>query len=858
MARCALRVGAGLLRGFALAAALLALTAGTASAAAPFRATAPPVVVVSGSAPSIALVLAAPRKAAKSVVVRIVFSPTTRAAAGVAIGTKTVRNVKARKSRAVRVATIIPAEAPWTVGYLIGCVKIGKAKEKCATVHKVGVSPTAASSAKIAAARAARILTATRALHLLADSLRGRALPAPYRNGKGVSDEGADGRFIAMWQGASAADRRFMVPYMLPPDTRGSAWALKTKPRVQRAARASSRAEADPCATHAAIDAQGWATESAAGGAVLFDFDHTTDLGDVLSLTAAMDTKIYTLLTKPFRVPLSDAAETCAHGGTGALDVYVSHDWTGGGGAMTSSYPLTAADPCLAKAHPVFILLNPSVGGVGLAHEFFHAVQAAYAYPKWCATSDFTWIDEATAVWAEYLAYPGNAFTRVQRKLHPVQKMAGLTEQYRSWLFWYATAKLHGGPKVINDAMGALESSHATTLKSGVSAIDGALPGGLRLRLEDYAAIAWNHAPVGTSGFPISDTYAKWGIDPERPARPAAPLELKLAPLHVKTVKLDAGAKADGNVFGMAFGRRRYADLTIKDPKAKELQWKNGFIGRPGVDVQAYLHLADGTWRQEDWSKRATVTLCRTHASENVDRILIATTNADIATLRSLPDGVVDEMRLRDICSFPKLYRGTWTRVITDPTRGSWTETIHGTATFRRNPVLPPIAEEIIQVPYDFVSGSVTWSVSGYFDDPISGCTAAYSGSGTDAIVPQDTLSNTKMGVEDVSPRPTAPQPEPEPYYYAIAAEGDPFNAPKYTVVHGGNCSTTPPSMESIVQVYLDIGVFGDFTGLAPDRIPFIQKSANLTLLAGHSTLVDPSFSTFGFDDTWSFVGTDG
>jgi hypothetical protein len=190
--------------------------------------------------------------------------------------------------------------------------------------------------------------------------------------------------------------------------------------------------------------------------------------------------------------------------------------------------------------------------------------------------------------------------------------------------------------------------------------------------------------------------------------------------------------------------------------------------------------------------------------------------------------------------------------------RGSWTETIHGTATFRRNPVLPPIAEEIIQVPYDFVSGSVTWSVSGSQNDPMSGCTATFSGSGTDAVVPSDTLSNTKLAVEDVSPRPTAPSPEPKPYYYAIAASGDPFAVPTYTVTHGGACAGTPPSPESIVVVYLDIGVFGDFVGIAPDRIPFIQKSVDITLLADHSTLVDPSFSAFAFDDTWSFVGTDG
>jgi hypothetical protein len=64
--------------------------------------------------------------------------------------------------------------------------------------------------------------------------------------------------------------------------------------------------------------------------------------------------------------------------------------------------------------------------------------------------------------------------------------------------------------------------------------------------------------------------------------------------------------------------------------------------------------------------------------------------------------------------------------------------------------------------------------------------------------------------------------------------------------------------MESSTVNYLDIGVNHDFVDITPDLVPLIEKSANVTLLAGHRTHTDPGFGALVFDDTWSFAGTDG
>jgi hypothetical protein len=829
-----------------LALATLLAVPASASGATLFRAKHPPVVVVVGQTVRVSGTVAAQPKAAASMRLRIVLSPTTRMADGVEVGATTLRKVAAHRARAAKVTISLALNTPPGAARLIACLRVGKAKERCAAFAKVAISASAASSAKIEAARAARLISNSRALRLLATSMRGGVLPVDYRGKKGLRDDSADRAFLSMWSRVGAADRRFMVPYFLPPDTVGSAWSKRAK-RVRATARAD-----DPCVLHAKYDAKGWTLVPAAGGKVLFHFDATDTPTDRASLTTAMTTIIYPISAR-FREPLSDGKVACAHGGTGALDVYVTTDFEDGGGGATATFPPTKADPCATKPQPVFIMISPKIGPVGLAHEFFHAIQGAYGYTKGC--SGPAWFDEATAVWGEYLAYPGNSYTRIGRQLHPIRIIPQFLQTRAAWTFWYGLTKLHGGTPTMQAVLAGLEKAHVTDTPSTVHALDRAIPGGLRVGLEDWAILSWNHEPVGTAGFPVANTFAAWGIDSEKPWLPPAAQELTLGGLHSKTIKLDAGARVSGRVWGMSFGQRRYEDLDVKDGAIKELRWKNPYYAKPGADIQAYLHLADGTWRHEDWSARPTVTLCRTRASENVDRILLTTTAADIAGLRGLPGDVVDEVRARDICSFPQLFTGTWTRIITstDPLRGSWTETLHGTSSYRRPAIIPLEAEQIFPIPYSLVSASVAWTMSGFVLD--AGCTTSYSGSGIDTT---SIIGSSDLWLQDVNPWWTSPVPEPQPYYYSVRSNGDAVVAPMYdlTTTGGPSCGPTTITHEPIVVDFLDVGVRKDFIALTPDLVPEVQKSSKTTLLAGHIVHTDPSFAGFSFDDTWSFTGT--
>jgi hypothetical protein len=198
---------------------------------------------------------------------------------------------------------------------------------------------------------------------------------------------------------------------------------------------------------------------------------------------------------------------------------------------------------------------------------------------------------------------------------------------------------------------------------------------------------------------------------------------------------------------------------------------------------------------------------------------------------------------------FPARFTGTWTRVYSDvPGLAGMVETVQGSATFVRNPLIGPEAEAIIAIPYDVQSSTITWTVSGTHTD--ASCTTTYSGSGTDTATP-NTFVDTGLTLQNVSGNPGAPVPEPMPYYYSIRASSDPANAPRFTITRTGGTGCND-SQESIIVNYLEVGVRADLSsGTPPGEI---VKSADITLLAGHRLTDDGSFPPS--DDTWSFRGS--
>jgi hypothetical protein len=187
---------------------------------------------------------------------------------------------------------------------------------------------------------------------------------------------------------------------------------------------------------------------------------------------------------------------------------------------------------------------------------------------------------------------------------------------------------------------------------------------------------------------------------------------------------------------------------------------------------------------------------------------------------------------------FPKRFDGTWTRVYRDTVRPGFVETIHGTATFVRTPLLPPIAESLIPIPYDLESATVTWTVTGSVSG--SGCTTTYSGTGTDVPADNDWVG-TGMTLQAVAGT----------YYYSLRASSSSLTPPLFDITITGN-GCTGHTQEPVITNYIEIGSRADFSPNTP--ADELETSSSITLLQGSNPNGNPGFPDSS--DTWSFKGS--
>jgi hypothetical protein len=293
-----------------------------------------------------------------------------------------------------------------------------------------------------------------------------------------------------------------------------------------------------------------------------------------------------------------------------------------------------------------------------------------------------------------------------------------------------------------------------------------------------------------------------------------------------------------------------FQHVTFPDPNLRQIVFTNGMFGRPGQRVDAWMRLADGSWKVADWSADKT-TLCRDKADEDVQELYIVSENVAVSG-DGIPAGnMLHVLEGNNTCGFPQRYDGTWTRVYTDTTRGTWKETITGSASFLRNSVFPPEADAFSSVPYQLLSGTVSWEVTG---EQITdgGCSSTFSGSGSMAATDQTSTGGaTELDLEKVTGHAGAPDPEPEPYYYAIRVSDDPQQTPEYTV-HFVCPQSDESGTEPLRLPYEDVGWPNPLTPDTPQSE--VEKSATPDTLAGHRGRFDTGDPNLFVDDTWSFT----
>jgi hypothetical protein len=337
------------------------------------------------------------------------------------------------------------------------------------------------------------------------------------------------------------------------------------------------------------------------------------------SLAGEIRTKIYPRFARLLgRRPPSDARERCFHGPDGALDVYVTKAARLGSLKVPANveafvHPYDRDRSCAPK-QPVFAVVRPGVRGAVVAHEIFHAFQAAYRTVDPCI--NYSEWEEATATWAGNWIYPQDDVEHdhrgaLERPELPVQFWG-----YATWVFpLYLTERF--GTRTIRKIEEAKER-----YKDSVH-VDKAIPGGLRTRFPEFGLYAWNRAPLPKVAG-LGPSFLAWDRIDHAPPAQATALRLNGA----------RRASAQVPVRSLRILSREYRHITVGDDAIRHVVFRNPAAGRPNFHVRAMVRRGDGSWRAENWDGRATVEFCRDDPAEDVREIVLEYANSTLDNRR--------------------------------------------------------------------------------------------------------------------------------------------------------------------------------------------------------------------------------
>jgi hypothetical protein len=338
---------------------------------------------------------------------------------------------------------------------------------------------------------------------------------------------------------------------------------------------------------------------------------------------------------------------------------------------------------------PTFISIEDGAPRSVVPHELMHAIQFSYRYVS-CRDLiplQNRWWDEGGATWATDFVFPHDnwehRYDRAFTATSPIW-----AESYGAWPFWSFLTRTNG-PAVLRNVF---ERVATTPVRAAVNA---AIPGGYAQQFPIYLRWLRNGPPVGEPGFPVQQSFA--GLDGLSLSPPVAvDRALSLGGASERTFvtrAIDPAAAhfcSPSDVIGafsptceavdgkLAPQMRVYQHFTIADPALRELRFQNGLAGKPSEHVEAWLKLADGTWRTANWSADST-TLCRDDPGQDVSELWVVETNTGVNGDGFPALGLRNRLRGRDSCpltSFEGEFSGT-THVVGDAQ--DTTTTFHGT-----------------------------------------------------------------------------------------------------------------------------------------------------------------------------------
>jgi hypothetical protein len=350
----------------------------------------------------------------------------------------------------------------------------------------VRVSAPAQSDRLIDAARAAGTIDATTALkYRVFAAYDDPRLPFEYVGNQRPRYANEIGfQLAAAYETMSAADQAEMGPFMLPPIYSDSWRGLRRAARTTASGidpaptarlhkhvaaapggRSDARvraAAARPAPCSGLIDA-GWVAVDSAHFRVWYDTSAAAGTAvtatQAASVSAAAEESYLALSALGMRLPLADnaLAHPC-HGGDGRLDIYLVEPGTAGtddddAPGIPSSLGITVTINDTGTPSPVFISLSANTLGNGqmfgtLAHEYMHAVQAAYRNHGSAGAGAGVFLKDATADWAiDYVRATDNleqasAPGLLSDMLPPLWSTASSGRRYGAYLFFQFVARV--------------------------------------------------------------------------------------------------------------------------------------------------------------------------------------------------------------------------------------------------------------------------------------------------------------------------------------------------------------------------------------------------------------------------------
>ena len=244
------------------------------------------------------------------------------------------------------------------------------------------------------------------------------------------------------------------------------------------------------------------------------------------------------------------------------------------------------------------------------AHEIFHCFQfkLGLVYAK----AEMKWLMEATATWSEDFIYhgynteheyDGEYFGETNKDLLSLKG----NREYSLYLwFYYLIQKAGLNP---GDVAGMLISSKTSDPRNILNGRPN-----FNYDFKDFAVWNWNQ------------DIAKYYVDDPKFPDESIPNTFSLDGRDIKTIG------EDSNNVSLDKGGILYTVYTFPNEDIKNIEFKTKDFGagegsKKGLQA---LYKVNGNWYQEDWSGLEQKTFCRKIDEENVELVVIVTSNSDV------------------------------------------------------------------------------------------------------------------------------------------------------------------------------------------------------------------------------------